>query len=365
MAIFNAEATGHLTGEYPLVLGEERGLYDNINVNHPRLFKLYEDLKAIDWTHNEIPLDQTKMDLLSVDPLTRDVMLLNLAYQWEMDSAVSNSLATLLLPFITNHEYAHVISKIAENENLHALTYSNIVRQCIPDTQEVFDMVYKQQQVLTRSNSTIEALNKLEEVGAKYKLGLMTKEECRPYIFRGIIAVFIIERVSFMNSFACTFALGSQDLFVGAAKYVQKICQDEMIHFEVGRYAAKDILGDKSFKECLKSEMPTVLKMLEDTRNAERDWNTFIFSEGRSVVGLNQQKLDQWCDWNLQNVYDSLGLSTPFTRVLKDPLPWFASDWVDLNSQQNANMEAPTTNYPLNTIIDDGSEMEVDDEFDL
>lgn len=363
--VFNENNTGHLTGKYPLFLGEQRGLYDNVHLNHPRIFKLYAELKSIDWQHDELDLSQVKMDLMSVDPMTRDVMLLNLAYQWRADSAIGNSLSTLLQPFITNSEYAHAISRIAENENLHALTYSNIGRQCLPDPKELFDLVYKTEQVLGRATSAVKALEELDRVGCEYKLGLKTKDECRPYIFRGVAAIFILERISFMNSFAATFALGSQQLFVAAAKYVQKICQDEMIHFEIARYALQDMMKDPLFAETIEQEMPNVIKMVQETLDQELVWNKFLFSEGRSVVGLNQLKLDQWTKYNVQNVCDTLGMKLPFERILKDPLPWFASDWVDLNSHQNANMESANTNYALNTVVDDGSELEIDDDLDF
>lgn len=363
--VFNAENTGHITGKYPLFLGEQRGLYDNVHINHPRIFKLYSELKAIDWQHDELDLTQVKMDLMSVEPMTRDVMLLNLAYQWRADSAIGNSLSTLLQPFITNSEYAHAISRIAENENLHALTYSNIGRQCLRDPKELFDLVYKTEQVLGRSTTAIKALEDLDKVGCEYKLGLKTKDECRKYIFRGVAAIFILERISFMNSFAATFALGSQQLFVNAAKYVQKICQDEMIHFEIARYALQVMMKDPEFKEVVEQEMPYVIGMINDTYQQELVWNEFLFSEGRSVVGLNREKLDQWTAYNVQNVCDTLAVDTPFERILKDPLPWFTTDWVDLNSHQNANMETANTNYTLNTVVDDGSEMDIEDDFDF
>lgn len=362
--VFNADNTGHLTGKYPLFLGEQRGLYDNVHINHPRIFKLYSELKSIDWQHDELDLTQVRMDLMSVDPMTRDVMLLNLAYQWRADSAIGNSLATLLQPFITNSEYAHAISRIAENENLHALTYSNIGRQCLKDPKELFDLVYKTEQVLGRSSAAIKALEELDRVGCEYKLGLKTKDECRKYIYRGVAAVFILERISFMNSFAATFALGSQQLFLNAARYVQKICQDEMIHFEIARYSIKDMMKDPLFADVVKSEKAFINKMIKDTYNQELVWNKFLFSEGRSVVGLNRGKLDQWTGYNVQNACDTLEAELPFAeRITKDPLPWFATDWVDLNSHQNANMETENTNYTLNTVVDDGSEMDIDDEF--
>lgn len=362
--VFNKDNKGHITGDYPLFLGEKRGVYDNVNLVHPKIFQLYKELKAIDWQHDELDLTQTKMDLMTVDNKTRDVMLLNLAYQWRADSAIGNSLSTLLQPFITNSEYAHAISRIAENENLHALTYSNISRQCLPNPKELFDLVYKTEEVLNRTSSAMQALDELDKAGCKYKLGLISKEEAREYIFKGVAAVFILERIGFMNSFAATFALGGQDICFGAAKYVQKICQDEMIHFEIARYALRDIMKDSSFSDVVKRCMPDVIKMIEDTTGQEMEWNEFLFQDGRSIVGLNLPKLNQWTLFNVQDVYDTFKHPLPFER-LKDPLPWIAVDWVDLNSHQNANMEAPNHNYTLNNVVDDGSVVDAGDDLDF
>lgn len=57
-------------------------------------------------------------------------MIKNLSFQWENDS-LAKSIITLFAPFLSNNEACAMMMKQSEMEVLHALTYSEIIRQCI------------------------------------------------------------------------------------------------------------------------------------------------------------------------------------------------------------------------------------------
>ena len=349
VTVFNEKSTAHKTGHYPLFGGEEPSLYDSINQPYPKFFDLMEQLKQIDWSQDDVDLTETRMDLMRCPKELRELMLFNLAYQWSLDS-IATSIPTLLAPFVTNSEYGHVLARIGENENLHSVTYSNIVRQCVPDPQEVFDMVFKHEEVLERSSVIGQVLGDLKRVGAEFTLGLKTFEECKPYILEGVIAIYALERISFMSSFACTFALAEQEYFVGGARLVQKILQDEMIHFETQRYALEILQEDPMFSELFVTNKEKHLAIIDGVVAQETSWNKYLFQGGRGLVGLNEGILNDWVRYNAQEVCDNLNLKPNFRATKTCPLPWFESDWMDLNSQQNANMEADATNYMVNAV---------------
>lgn len=364
IGIFNKKSKAHLSGDYPLFFGESPALYDSINQPYPKLYEMMEQLKQLDWSEWDVDLTQTKMDLLRCDKNTRDLMLFNLAYQWEIDS-IATSMSHLLAPFITNSEYGHLVQRISENECLHANTYSTIVRQCVPDPQEVFDMVFKHEEVLTRAETVSKVLSELKKVGAEYTLGLKTSEECKPYLLKGIIAIYAMERISFMSSFACTYALAEQEYFVGAARLVQKINIDEMIHFEAGRYVVEDILlRDSSWVEVFESNKTEINELVNEVVDRELSWNNYLFNNGRQLVGLNEGLLNEWTRFNAQEVYKVTSLTQPFRKTNKDPLPWISEDWLDLNKQQNAAMEADQTNYMVSAVSKD-TDGDLDFEFDF
>lgn len=351
VSVFNDKSVSHKTGNYPLIFGEELGLYDSVNLVHPHLFELYEQLKELDWSENDVDLTETRMDLLRCPQPLKELMTFNLAYQWELDS-IATSLSSLMSPFVTNTEYGHLIARISENENLHSLTYSNIVRQCFSDPTEVFDIVYENNNVLERSETVERVLSELKEVGAKYTLGMIDKEDATPYVLKGIVAFYALERISFMSSFACTFALAQQEFFVGAARLVQKILIDESIHCEAGRYVLQDVLlEDETFAKVFEDHSEEMHSIIEGVTSQELNWNKYLFKGGRNLVGLNEGILNEWVRYNAQEVYDNLTpLKQPYRRITKDPLPWFKQDWLDLNGSQNANMESDATNYSVAAV---------------
>ena len=225
--MFNNDNTTWKSGKYPLFLGEAPALYDSINVTHPKMFELYKAQKATDWDEAEIDLSQSKIGMLTCPPELRDVMVKNLALQWEFDSVASRSIAPLFAPFITNSEFWAAILKNSEIEVLHALTYSEIVRQCIPDPNTIFEEIHHNEHIMGRMEPVAKAFNDLRIAGAKYILGLITDEEAYPIVIKALIALFCLERGQFVVSFSATFAVvDAYGDFQGIGTLVQKIMMD-------------------------------------------------------------------------------------------------------------------------------------------
>lgn len=232
-SVFNANNSSWRTGDYPLVLGQPLGLYDSINTPYPELFDLYKLQKSMDWSEDEVNLEQSRLDLLSCSKNNYDIMLKTLAFQWELDSVASRAIAPLFAPFITNSELWVMLAKQTEIENLHALTYSEIIRQCIADPQEVFKEVMLNDNVLERSDTVIKVFDELKLLGGRYNAGMIDMRnpqevlKIKQTLLKGFVALYCLEKIEFMSSFACTFALAEQNIFQGIAKLVQKIAQDE------------------------------------------------------------------------------------------------------------------------------------------
>ncbi len=361
ITVFNNSNTAYKTGVYPLFGGQEPALYDSINQPYPKFKELMEKLKQLDWAVDDVDLTETRMDLLNMSKEMRELALMNIAYQWSIDSAAT-SIPTLLAPFVTNTEYSHVLARIGENENLHSDTYSDAVRQCVPDPQEVFAMVHENDKVVERSTIVRQALSDLKRYGAEYTLGMKTFEECKPVILKGLVAIYSLERVSFMSSFACTFAVAEQGFMVGFARLVQKILVDEMIHFETQRYALKEVLfKDTNWTSIIESEKNNLSAIVNGVVEQELSWNRYLFQGGRAIVGLNEGILNDWTRYCAQEVIDNLELEQNFRKTVTCPLPWFEQDWMDLNSQQNASMESDPTNYMVSSVGRDVSGVDFGD----
>lgn len=362
MSVLNLGNTHRLDGKgYPLFLGQEGGLHDSINVTYPKLFKLYKQLKAQDWSEDEVDLSQTRLDLETCSKNQYDIMVKVLAWQWELDTGASRSIAPLLAPFISNTEYWTGITYISQNEVLHALTYSEIVRQCIKNPEDVIIEIINNENITNRSTQVVEVFNELQQAGAKLVLGILPRdsEEAKEIVIKAILALYCLEQLQFMSSFACTFALAEQDMFMGAAKLVQKIMLDEKNHAAYGKETINIISKDANLKDTyqrlIKDWFPAFFM---ECRQQEHLWADYIFSEGRNILGLTPTILKEWADYLATQVADTTKIDFE-GRLYENPLPWM-DFWMDIDKTQNANQEADNTNYLLNSVVDDLGGAELD-----
>lgn len=359
MSVFNANNSEWKTGKYKLFFGEAPGLYDSINKQYPELFELYHQQKSQDWREDEVDLSQDRLDFLSCNKSNYDIMVKTLAFQWELDSVASRAIAPLFSPFASGNEGWAWLSKVSEIEVLHALTYSEIVRQAVPNPQEALKEALENQNILKRATKVVEIFDNLAKVGAKVTLGLIERDcdEAKDAVILGMVALFALERIEFMSSFACTFALAELGIFQGIAKLVGKILADEQLHYNGDKLILKILMNEEP--EAFSRNKGKMLEILQDVREAEYSWNEYIFSEGRSLVGLNRPLLNDWVDYNVQDCYNILKLEIPFSPITENPLP-FMETWMDLDTIQVAPQESTTVNYQLNSVVDDLGDEELE-----
>lgn len=349
--MFNQENTTWKGGNYSLFFGEDPALHDSVNTTHPELFKLYKRQKALDWSEDEVNLEQSRIDMDLCPVEVRDLMLENLALQWEADSIASRSIAPLFAPFITNSELWAAWLKISEIEVLHALTYSEIVRQCIRNPNEIFEKIMGNEKIIGRLNTISKTFSKLRKSGAERILG-EHKDSHYDDVMTAVTALYAFERLQFIISFAATFAVVDSGWFQGIGKLVQKIAQEErFIHAEVDKYVIVHELSTERGKRWFKENIDTIKAIIDEVREAEFKWNDHIFSEGRRCVGQNKDLMAEAIDYHAQELYNTFGFTPPVV-VKKNPLPYM-DNWFDMNKNQNAMQEADGMNYLLNIIVDD------------
>lgn len=237
---------------------------------------------------------------------------------------------------------------------LHSSTYTQIIRMCLQEPQEFFDEVYKNQAVLDRASKVIEVFDEIAKQSAEYTLTGVVTEKMKEAVVKYWVAMYCLERLEFMVSFSATFALAEQDYFLGIATLVQKIMIDEFsVHKNLDKYVIKIVKSE--LKETFDNLKPEILQIVEDVRKSEYNWAEYLFSEGRSVVGLNEQLSKKFVDFCSQDLYDDLGFELPFERIEETPLPYM-NKWLNIDGIQIANQETQNSNYMLNSWFDDTNE---------
>jgi ribonucleoside-diphosphate reductase beta chain len=172
MSVFNVSNNGWKTKKYPLFMGEELSLYDSINVNYKELFDVYKQQVSQRWVESEFNHEQSRLDMLSCPKGIYDVMLLNLSFQWVADSVASRAIAPLFAPFVTNSELWAALMENSNMEVVHALSYSEIVRQCVTNPDDVFKLSVQNEKTLQRAVKIVSVFNDLQKAGAEYTLGI-------------------------------------------------------------------------------------------------------------------------------------------------------------------------------------------------
>ena len=350
----NLDNEGWKTGKYELFLGEDLGLHDSMNRPYPQLFELFKRLKSLDWAEDEIELEKSRLDFLSCDKNSYDVMIKTLSFQYEADSLASRSIISLFAPFISNSDLSQMMLKWSENEALHALTYSEIIRQCIPDPNEVFEEIISDKNITERSRIIAESFSKLKTLGAHYTLdkNSVDRKEVQKTILLSLSALYCLEALEFMASFSCTFSLAERDLFEGVASLVQKIMIDETIHTKMDEAILDILLADEEWKSVYEEIKPEVQQLVDSVYKQELSWSEYIFEDGRSILGLTTPLLKDWVTYKAKVIYDKLELKKPFTDVKDNPLKWM-DKWEDIDSNQQSAQEVSLNNYRLNSVIDD------------
>jgi len=354
MSVFNKENKGHITKEYPLFLGEDLGLFDTINVAYPKLEELYQQQVSQIWNEFEIDISQDKMDMLNVPKETTDLMVKTLSWQHLADSIAAKSVSGVLLPHITNSELEGLVSAWAFFECIHARSYSHIVKQTFRNPNEMLQNTYEELSVLARSETISEAFNELEVLPKD-----ASKRDKQAALIKAITALFALEGIAFMSSFAVTFGITETGVFQGIGQIVKLICRDEVLHTRMDYEILSILKKDPEWQSILQEELPNIKEILDSVVNQELLWGSHLFSEGRQVVGLNANLLKDYVLYMSKPLYKFLGVPFDYDNIDKNPLPYM-DKYIDSSKMQAAAQEIQLTAYNVGAIEDDTDGLDLD-----
>ena len=220
MTRFNTTNKGYSQG-YPLFLGEDLGLHDTINRQYPQLEELYQKQLAQLWNEFEIDLTQDQMDMKQLPKGTVDLMVKTVSWQWLADSVAGRSISGTLAPYITNSELEGLANLWSFFETIHARTYSHIVKQTFLNPTEAMTNTYASMETLQRSAAIVKAFDLIESLPKD-----ATEEQKEDAILQAFVALFALEGIAFMASFAVTFGIGERGYFQGIVQLVKLIARD-------------------------------------------------------------------------------------------------------------------------------------------
>ena len=343
--IFNPNNTTVATS---LFLGEPLGIFDSINKPFPDIFRLYKKMKSMDWDENEWPYEICNAQFKRAKASDYKRMLNTLSWQWETDSVAARCLFPVVAPYISNSELQAAWQLVSANETVHALTYSEIVRYSFDDPNEVMSYVMGVKEAQARMQRIVDIFDNAFEVGHRVALGEISRNDPRAYyaIMMFTCALFALERIQFMDSFAVTYAQSLYGDFLPIVSAIQKIQTDEFeLHQVLDRTILTHEFKTQRGRDFFEDNKKEIKELIYDVRNTEIDWNTnVLYADGTEAPKLNLTELNGFVDFNTTDVMDFFGFNFK-ERVDTPPLHKDIMSKFNMNKRQIAPMEERGGNY--------------------
>jgi ribonucleoside-diphosphate reductase beta chain len=352
-SIFNTEKQDY--GSDRLLFGEKRGVFDTSNESHPKIKALHQQLKVQDWDEGELDHTPCVIQFKSCQESEYFSLTDTIAWQWETDTSSANSIVPIMSNFVTNDRLMRAYTRVGMSEWLHAAAYSVIVRTGFENPNAVREDILQRQQAFARLESIAEVFEQARYIGAEYSNGHMKYcNEVYDAAIKFLVANYIMEAVQFVGSFAITFSFGKQGRFGTICDIVQKIAQDEFLtHVPLGEYVLDWEFRTEAGIMAFTRLRTWMIEFLRTIIRRELAWNARQFSNGRELLGLNEELLNRYIFYRATLVAKFLRI--PIDECYyqdKDPLPWM-DDWLDLNKRQISAQEQRGTNYYLGSFLRD------------
>lgn len=351
-----------------LWLGEAPGLFDTVNKQFPDVWKAYKTMKSLDWDENEIPFSSCNAEFKN--PLLRtkaQKMIKSLAWQWEADSVASRSISHIVSLFNPAPELWAAWQRISDNEVVHAATYSEIVRASFDNPREVIGKILAITEAMQRLETVAREFKWIRERGLRFQLGeVPNDQETYNATFMFSFVMLVLERLQFMASFAVTFALAHEDLFIPIGKMVQKIAQDEYevhtgLDFTVLYMEMQTERGQIAYQQL----RPRMNAILNEVIATEMNWSDFVFLDdetGEYVEDLkhcNRKQLKDFVLFNATFIARSMRLDMEYPQIENLPLHYMKT-WMDMGDTQPSPQEQANAQYKVNVVVRDDADVEFD-----
>ena len=353
--VLNIEKTDYYKPK--LFSGQPPGVFNTLTTAHRRIETLFKKQKALDWDEQEtLENNDSKILFQTMEPKLVEPMIRTLGFQWETDTTIGRTLALFATLATTYDQLFEIYMRIVDNENLHARTYSEIIKMSFDDVEAVLSKILNSRETLQRLSKAGEVFTKMRKLLCEVELKIREKDVnyyMEIYLF--IVTVYCIERIQFLSSFSITFCYGNEGLFIEIANAVKKICQDEYeIHVRLGRYLLHNFAEDAITVEAKMLAQERIKPIIDEIYQAELKSLYYQLEtvKDEGLFGYSIEDFKTWVDYCTADVYKELGIETPFSAPQTHRLA-FMNDWVTNDNFQQSPQEEDSINYIMAPLLRD------------
>ena len=317
-------------------------------VKYPKI-QNYEKLqRGYFWVPEEIDVTKDKQDMKVASPAGKHAFTSNLLRQTTLDSLQGKAPLQIFGPCASLPELESLLSIWGMFEtNLHSNSYSHIIRGVYNNPSDIFDQAHHIQEIVDMAASIGHYYDTLDEFNRRKASGEHTNiMEHKKAIWMAMHASYALEAIRFMVSFATSFAMMENKLFIGNGTIIGLILQDEILHKEWTAYILNQMVKeDPDFahlkEECAEEVYQLYAKVIAE----EKSWAEYLFKEG-AIIGLNVKILQQFVDWMAKEALAEVGIRYREEAPKSHPIPWFLKH-VKQETKQTALQELESTDYVI------------------
>lgn len=336
----------------PLFLGESLGVQKYLSPQHPKLEVLTERQLGYFWQpqRHAANIAQDNLDYPNLTESERHVFLSNIQYQIVLDTIQGRAIIPALMSFVSCDELESCINAWQFFENIHSRSYTYILKNVLPQPEDVFDGIDKIQEIISRSNDICNQYEELIELSNKYSLNGGKEHgaflnRLKKSIYLTLISINILEGIRFYTSFACSFSLAEQNKMLGTGKILSEIARDESVHLQITQYLINTLNSDMEWGDVTQSPQirSQVEAMYRSAVQQEEDWSKYLFSKG-CLLGLNESILSEFIRWICNLRTDVIGYGQLYPEAKTNPINWILNHLAG-SEKQSAQQETITNSY--------------------
>lgn len=338
-----------------IFLGKYNGFQRYDIIKYPFAKQIEANMRQSFWTPEEISLISDRENFKELPDSIKEVVISNLLFQTLMDSAQNRGLDSIMSELVTSGEWEAVFKTQAFFELIHSLSYSHIIREVFSsDATEVFDRIYKIDQIKHRTDKEIYYYSLLKE----YLNGLhddWTDEEKKQNILKLLIYIYFLEGLKFYVSFMVTYTVNYNydDSIQGITKIIKLINFDEDMHVSVVGGLIRILMRDENegFVHLFKTDwfQKEINEIVDGIVEDELMWAEYLLSFG-PIKSLTMDVFNNFMKYYANERLKNISMEPLYPNIIKDDsIKWFEM-YKDINKDNTAQQESTALNYNIGNM---------------
>lgn len=338
-----------------IFLGKYNGFQRYDIIKYPFAKQIENNMRQAFWTPEEISLISDRENFKDLPDGIKEVVVSNLLFQTLMDSSQNRGLDSIMAELVSSSEWEAAFKTQAFFELIHSLSYSHIIREVFSsDATEIFDRIYKIDEIKHRTDKEIEIYSLMKEYLSGEHVD-WSEETVRKNILKLLVHIYFLEGLKFYVSFMVTYVVNYNynDAIAGITKIIKLINFDEDMHVAVVGGLIRILMSneEEGFTQYFKSDWfkNEVNFIVDGIVNDELKWAEYLLSFG-PIKSLTMEVFNKFMKYYANNRLEKINLPPLYKNIEKDDMVTWFDMYKDINKDNTAQQESTALNYNIGNM---------------